>query len=71
MQKIDFNISLYKNNIKNTDDLDEFSLKVYNSLVLSFERSNDIYYINNKDVIINYITKIYKMRIEQSELNKR
>jgi hypothetical protein len=69
-QKIDFNVSLYKDNVKNRNDIKIISDKVYNDLIMSFERSNNIYYVNNKEAIMNYIITLYTIKVEMDELNK-
>ena len=69
IQKIDFNVSAYKDNVKTADDIIEISNEVYNVIIEKFEGSNRIYYENNKEHILNYITTIYKSRMEIKTLN--
>ena len=69
IQKIDFNITAYKDNVKNSDDIIDISNEVYNVIVDKFECSSKIYYKNNQEHILNYIISIYKSRIEMKNLN--
>lgn len=69
IQKIDFNITAYKDNVKNSDDIIDISNEVYNVIVDKFECSSKIYYENNQEHILNYIISIYKSRIEMKNLN--
>ena len=70
LQKIDYNVSMYKANIKEENDIINISNKAYESMLNSFDYNNRIYYENKKEHIINYISKIYKMRLEMKNLNK-
>lgn len=69
IQKIDYNITLYKSSVKENNIFD-ISNKVYLSLINTFEYNISKYYINNKEVIINYIIEVYKMQLQIIELNK-
>lgn len=69
IQKIDFNICLYKENIKD-NNIDEISDKTFKSLISSFEYNCDTHYIINKDIILNYIKSLFKIKIEVINLNK-
>lgn len=69
IQKIDFNISAYKNNVKSFDDISKISAEIFDVILNTFESSNRIYYENNKEHILNYITSVYKCRLEMKNLN--
>lgn len=70
LQKIDYNVSMYKNDVKEENDIYDISNKAYDSMLNSFEYYNRRYYENKKEAIIDYISKIYKMKLEMSKLNK-
>jgi hypothetical protein len=69
IQKIDFNISSYKDNVKTSDDIHKISNEIYDVILNTFDGSNRIYYENSKEHIINYINSVYKCRIEMKKLN--
>lgn len=56
LRKINFYISKYKNRILPKLD---FNQLVYNALINSFKTANLIYYTNNRDIILQYISLNY------------
>lgn len=69
IQKINFHITLYKNEL-NDDNIEEISNKTFDSLINSFGTNCDIYYRNNKDKILYYISECYRMILEVNMLIK-
>lgn len=66
ISKINYFIKMHKHRI-NSDNIQQITQEAYISLMESFVYSN-IYYVNKKDIIINYITQIYIMQLEVKKL---
>lgn len=69
LQKIDYNVSIYKADVKE-ENVISFSNKAYESMINTFDYNISKYYDSNKEIIIDYISKIYKMQLEMKKLNK-
>lgn len=67
LKRIDYFIKNSKKNVKDECDIQTTANYAFSKMLEDFSHNNSIYYINNKDTIINYMTQIYKLNLEKKK----